>query len=100
MFSIVEFVDDPSPSCDVIPTAWFVDDTETVCYWPPYRSSAAINKCVKNQAEVMSDWPIFNVRKMGAAGNFHVTLIYIAFIAVYALPMIMRILAQLIFPEV
>lgn len=74
MFSVVEFIDDQS--CDVIPKSWFCDETERCCYWPPYRSSTAVNKAVRSQCQPMTDWHAYSVRKMGTAGNSHLILIY------------------------
>nr|CAB3267653.1 inactive serine/threonine-protein kinase VRK3 [Phallusia mammillata] len=67
MYAVVEFSGENDESgcsmIEIIPLGW-LRENEKLCYWPPYRNSLKIAKCVKNHVDADSTWTSCTVKRV------------------------------------
>lgn len=61
-WTVVEFLE--THEVEAVPSSWLYEDEttqETKCFWPPYEADK-VEKEIKNNTEVNTCWPLYEVR--------------------------------------
>ena len=52
----------------LVPQSWLKDE-DTVCYWPPYKTSARLNSAVQKVEPPGDTWSVMSVRALYRSGK-------------------------------